>query len=192
MGRATQSQARKNRDDVVRAASQLFRERGVSDVSVADVMANVGLTPGGFYKQFASKEHLLGEATDYAFDEMRQLLSEFDAADAGDHRSARQAFIEFYLSEANRDDVSDGCPAAGLAVDIARRTDSPARAPYAGGVESFATWLSENGNDLDVATLSTMVGALILSRATAGTDISARILAGAKASISDPEAIVTG
>ena len=68
MGRVTQEQAQENRQRVVATAARMFREKGTT-VSVADVMNAAGLTHGGFYKQFASKEDLVDEATAYAFDE---------------------------------------------------------------------------------------------------------------------------
>ncbi|MFD0522672.1 TetR/AcrR family transcriptional regulator [Paractinoplanes durhamensis] len=71
MGRVSQAQAQENRKRIVETAARLFRERGVAGVSVADVMAEVGLTHGGFYKQFASKEALVAEAVGQAFDELR-------------------------------------------------------------------------------------------------------------------------
>lgn len=190
MGRATKAQALEHRGNAVRAASRLFRERGVQEVPVADVMAEVGLTQGGFYRHFKSKEHLLAEATERAFDEMMALLETFDAAESGDHLKARVALISHYLSEAQRDNLRDGCPAAGFAIDIGRRAreGSPANAPYARGVEAFARWISESGEQCDLAVISTMVGALILSRATAGTELSARILEEAKKSLGEGSA----
>ena len=69
MGRVSQAQAEENRRRVVETASRLFREQG-THVSVADLMKASGLTHGGFYKQFASKEALVDEATAHAFDEL--------------------------------------------------------------------------------------------------------------------------
>lgn len=69
MGRVSQAQAEENRRRVVDTASRLFREQG-TQVSVADLMKAAGLTHGAFYKQFASKEALVGEATAHAFAEL--------------------------------------------------------------------------------------------------------------------------
>ena len=185
MGRATQAQAQQNRQQVVAAAARLFRERGVQAVSVAELMAAAGLTHGGFYKHFPSKEALVGEATGQAFRELGDRLGATEQAQPGE---ARDALIDYYLSPEHRDDAGHGCPTAGLAADVAREpADSPARVPYASGVEGFAQWLGDDGDE-DLVTLSTMVGALLLARATAGTEVSDRILAAARASLSGPTA----
>jgi TetR/AcrR family transcriptional repressor of nem operon len=186
MGRVSQAQAQENRKQVVAAAARLFRERGVQGVSVADLMAEVGLTHGGFYKQFDSKEALLTEATVQAFADLAVLLAGFDARHPGDHESARQDLVDYYLSTEHRDDHGEGCPATGFASDIASEdVDPTARPAYADGVRLFARWLSPDGDE-DLATLSTLVGALTLARATAGTDLSERILAAAHQALPDP------
>jgi TetR/AcrR family transcriptional regulator, transcriptional repressor for nem operon len=173
MGRVSQAQARQNREQVVDAAARLFRERGIQGVSVAEVMAAAGLTHGGFYKQFASKEALVAEAAGQAFDHLDVRLS----ALGDDHEQARRTLIDYYLSPEHRDDPGDGCPTAGLVTDMAREApDSPAREIYAGGVESFGHRLAtgpDGGEDL--AAVSMMVGAILLARATSG-DLSERIL----------------
>ncbi|WP_203933627.1 TetR/AcrR family transcriptional regulator [Virgisporangium ochraceum] len=164
MGRVSQSQARENRKRIVETAARLFRERGAAGVSVADVMTEAGLTHGGFYKHFASKEALVAEAVGQAFAQQAERL-----ATAGE---TREAFLARYLSPGHRDSPGDGCPTAGFGVDLAHSgADTPARAVFADGVEAYARLL---GGDL--AALSTMVGAIVLARATAGTDLSDRIL----------------
>ncbi|WP_326557115.1 TetR/AcrR family transcriptional regulator [Micromonospora sp. NBC_01796] len=179
MGRVSQAQAQENRRQVVAAAARLFRERGVQAVSVADLMAEVGLTHGGFYRQFTSKEALLTEATVLAFADLAAQLGGFDDQRPGDHDAARQDLIDYYLSTEHRDDLGQGCPTTGLSSDIANEdVDGTARPAYAEGVGLFARWLSTDGNE-DLATLSMLVGALTLARATAGSDLSERILAAA-------------
>jgi TetR/AcrR family transcriptional repressor of nem operon len=187
VGRASKADATKHRQEVVSAAARLFRERGVRGVSVPDLMSEVGLTHGGFYRQFESKEALVGEATAHAFDDMRQLFAKFESEQDGDRptdqAAAQKAFAQYYLSPTNRDDLGDGCPAAGLGTDISReKSGSEARNSYAAGVTDFAAWMSEDDHP-DFATISTMVGALILYRATADTALSDRILSEALASL---------
>jgi TetR/AcrR family transcriptional repressor of nem operon len=177
MGRVSQAQAQENRKRIVETAARLFRERGVPAVSVADVMAEVGLTHGGFYKHFASKDALVAEAVGQAYTEQRAHLDEFGRAG---EPAAIEALLDEYLSTTHRDAPGSGCPSAGFGVDVARSPkDAAAREAYANGVESYADWLGEDG----LAALSTMVGAMILSRATAGTELSERILAEAKAAV---------
>jgi TetR/AcrR family transcriptional repressor of nem operon len=183
MGRVSQAQAEQNRQHVVDAAARLFRERGVQGVSVADLMAEAGLTHGGFYRRFASKEALVAEATGRAFDELGARLTGLDEGQPGDHPAARKALVDYYLSAGHRDDAGDGCPAAGLSVDVAREgAGSPAREPYADGVEAFARWMATDGGE-DLAAVSTLVGALLLARATRGTELSDRILAASRAAL---------
>ncbi|GAA1609536.1 TetR/AcrR family transcriptional regulator [Actinoplanes couchii] len=161
MGRVSQAQAAENRERIVAVAARLFRERGIAGAGVADVMAEAGLTHGGFYKHFASKDALVTEAVTAAF--------------AGQQAPTPDT----YLSAAHRDDPGGGCPTAGFGGDMAKELGSDAtRAAYAHGVEGFARALGDGEPDL--AALSTMVGALILSRATAGTDLSDRILTAAR------------
>jgi TetR/AcrR family transcriptional repressor of nem operon len=171
MGRVSQAQARENHRRIVATASRLFRERGVAGVSVADVMAEVGLTHGGFYKQFASKEALVAEAVEQAFTDVRV--------------DDPEAFVDDYLSAAHRDQPGVGCPAAGFGGDLAREDPaSPAVPAYAEGIETYARRLGRDGQE-DLAAVSTLVGAMVLARATAGTDLSDRILAAARAALVD-------
>lgn len=220
MGRVSQAQAAENRERIVATAARLFREHGIAGVSVADVTAEAGLTHGGFYKHFASKDALVAEAVARAFADQAATLRPPAAvlpADAlppagampgdalppsgalptaGAHQTPgfgdatasdrRRAMIDAYLSPAHRDDPGSGCPSAGFGGDVARSTGGDAtRSAYAAGVEGFARFLGD-GPEPDLAALSTMVGALILSRATAGTDLSDRILAAAHESLTTP------
>lgn len=163
MGRVSQAQAQENRKRIVETASRLFRERGVAGVSVADVMAEVGLTHGGFYKQFASKEALVAEAVGQAFTELSENLKDQD----------RDDFVRGYLSPAHRDNPGPGCPAAGFAGDLAHEAPGQAGAAVDAYTRGIGLYALELGSLADVATL---VGAMILARATAGTELSGRIL----------------
>ncbi|MBG0561237.1 TetR/AcrR family transcriptional regulator [Actinoplanes aureus] len=169
MGRVSQAQAAQNRERIVATAARLFRERGVAGVSVADVMAEAGLTHGGFYKHFASKDALVAEAITQAFAEQAAALDGNGTA----------ALLDAYLSTAHRDHPGTGCPSAGFGGDVARADGGETRRAYAEGVEGFARRLGAGG-EADLAAAGMLVGALLLSRATAGTDLSDRILAAAR------------
>ncbi|MET9373582.1 TetR/AcrR family transcriptional regulator [Streptomyces sp. NPDC002992] len=94
-----------------------------------------GLTHGGFYKQFASKEALIDEATAHAFDELTRLRNDGLEQHAGQRDAAQRALIDTYLSIEHRDSAANGCPAAALASDMARETgDREARRVYTEGV----------------------------------------------------------
>lgn len=179
MGRVSQQQAEENRRRVVETAARLFREKG-THLSVADLMKASGLTHGGFYKQFASKDALIDEATTHAFAELAQLHAAGLERHAGQRDEARQALIDNYLSVEHRDNPADGCPAAALAADMAREpADSEARRVYVEGVGDFAEALADEEHD-GLVRLSTMIGALVLSRATKGSSLSEEALVAAR------------
>ncbi|MEU5728103.1 TetR/AcrR family transcriptional regulator [Streptomyces antimycoticus] len=182
MGRVSQAQAEENRRRVVQTASRLFREQG-THVSVADLMKAAGLTHGGFYKQFASKEALVDEATAHAFGELARLYTAGLDQHAGQHDAAQQALIGTYLSVEHRDSPADGCPVAALATDMARESaDHEARRTYTQGVGDFADWLATEDQD-GITRLCTMLGALVLARATKGSPLSEEILTAARAAL---------
>jgi len=168
MGRVSQAQAQENRQRVITVASRMFREKGTG-VSVADVMNAAGLTHGGFYKQFASKDDLIDEATAHAFSKPAVYSAEKRQDDAGQLETDRHALIEQYLSPWHRDHAANGCPVSGFAADLGREPDQAAHAHrvYTQGVRRLAARLA-NGDDDGLAQLSTLVGALALARATQG------------------------
>ncbi|MFF7648997.1 TetR/AcrR family transcriptional regulator [Streptomyces sp. NPDC007983] len=182
MGRVSKAQAEENRRRVVEAASRLFREQG-TQVSVTDLMKAAGLTHGGFYKQFVSKEALVDEATAHAFDGLTRLRDEGLKRHGGQRGAAQQELIDTYLSIEHRDSAADGCPAAALAADMAREPgDREARRVYAEGVGEFAEWLATEDQD-GIARLCTMLGALVLARATKDSPLSEEILTAARAAL---------
>jgi TetR/AcrR family transcriptional regulator, transcriptional repressor for nem operon len=179
MGRVSQAQAEENRRRVVETASRLFREQG-AQVSVVDLMKAAGLTHGGFYKQFTSKEALFDEATAHAFATQPGGATR-NPADAD---TSPAAAIDAYLSAEHRDDWADGCPVAALATDIGRGQGGPAaRRRYSEAVTEFAQRLATERDD-GLARLCTMVGALVLARATTGAPVSEEILATAREALS--------
>ncbi|SEH03837.1 TetR/AcrR family transcriptional regulator, transcriptional repressor for nem operon [Nonomuraea solani] len=177
MGRVSRAQAQDNRRRIVETASRLFREQG-TQVSVADLMKAAGLTHGGFYKQFASKEALIDEATAYAFDDLTQRHTA-----ALERDGAQRALIDAYLSVEHRDNPADGCPVAALAGDMAREPGIPeAHRVYAEGVGDFAGRLATD-YEVGLVRLCTMLGALLLARATKDSPVSEEILAAARAAL---------
>jgi TetR/AcrR family transcriptional repressor of nem operon len=183
MGRVSKDQARENRERVVANASRLFREQGTDGVSVADLMKAAGLTHGGFYKQFASKEALVDEATAHAFTTLEEWRTDAVRAHEGDPAAAREQLIDHYLSPEHRDDAAGGCPTAALAADMSRGArDSTAHETYTEGVRRFAAWLATAEDD-GLASLSTLVGALVLARAVKGDPLSDEILEAARARV---------
>jgi TetR/AcrR family transcriptional repressor of nem operon len=161
----------------------MFREKGTA-VSVADLMKAAGLTHGGFYKQFGSKEDLVDEAIAHAFDEQAAHSAVAPEEQAGEHEAARRTLIEDYLSVWHRDHPGEGCPVSGFAADLGREPGQAARAQdvYINGVRNRAARLA-TGDDDGMAQLCTMVGALVLARATRGNPISDELLQAARTAL---------
>ncbi|MGW7648987.1 TetR/AcrR family transcriptional regulator [Streptomyces bobili] len=198
MGRASRAQAAKHREQLIAAASGLFQERGFQ-VSLAELTGAVGLTTGGFYRHFESKDAILEEATAHAFEELRALLESFEAAHPGDYSAGRAKLIDYYLSPGHRDDTVHGCPASGLNAAMSHQpVHSQAKRRYVDGVRELAAWLepapSTTGqspagdgpdeavtqvSDEAYAKLCALVGALVLARATSGSAVSEQILTSA-------------
>src|ERR1700754_1645301 len=114
MGRVSRRQAQANRAAVVAASSRLFRERGIDGVSVPELTGAAGLTHGGFYRQFASKDALAALACTAGFEGLLAGLPE--APRPGDLR----AFLDSYLSPGHRAGPADGCPTTAFASDVTR------------------------------------------------------------------------
>ena len=174
MPRVSRVQAAQNRERTIQEAARLFRERGIDRVSVQDVMAAVGLTHGGFYRQFESKDALVLEATRYAYLSMAASMGKSET-DLGDHRAAQQAYIREYLSAAHRDHPGQGCPTAGLVQDVARSGTADTRSVLAEGVDAVAQWL-DDGNQDGLVTACTLFGAVLVARATEGSAFSDQVL----------------
>ena len=184
MPRASKAVTQQHRRAITAASAKLMRERGINGVSVADLMAAAGLTHGGFYGHFASKEQLASAACSQAFLES---IGRWQARAAShpDSRDALRALIEAFLSSRTRDNAGSACPSVALAGDVSREPlDSPVRAAFRTGTEQLIevlTSLQADGNSITrrreaMAQFSTLVGAVIIARATAGADLSDEIL----------------
>ncbi|MGW5257441.1 TetR/AcrR family transcriptional regulator [Streptomyces sp. NPDC004012] len=187
MGRVSQAQAQENRRRVVATASRIFREKGTA-VSVADLMKAAGLTHGGFYKQFASKEDLVDEAIAHAFENPApySAAAAVTPEEGEDHEAARRAMIDDYLSIWHRDHAADGCPVSGFAADLGREPDQAAgaREVYIKGVRNRAARLATSEDD-GLAQFCTLVGALALARATRGNPLSEELLQAARTALTE-------
>lgn len=188
MPRVSRKQADLNREIIVEAATRLFRERGLHGISVVDVMAAAGLTHGGFYGHFDSKEALAREASERAFKQVGERWKQRSAT--GESKaSARKALIEPYLSAESRDNPGESCPVVAFAGDMCHESaESGLREPFLEGLnrllDSFGKLMdsddaSENRQQA-LAQYSMMVGALTLARATRGEALSDEILEAAR------------
>src|SRR5216110_2787030 len=112
--KVSREQAAQNRERIVEAAAQLFRERGFEGIGVADLMKEAGLTHGGFYGHFSSKQDLVAEASARAL--MRSLALFSDAAER-ETADPLSAIASAYLSRRHRDKPGEGCLLAALGSD---------------------------------------------------------------------------
>tara|TARA_R110001592_G_scaffold325323_3_gene605252 strand:+ start:4346 stop:4948 length:603 start_codon:yes stop_codon:yes gene_type:complete len=178
--RVSRAQAEENRQTVINVASRLFREHGFDGIGLKELMKGAGLTQGAFYKQFASKEDLAAQASKRAFESVSGRWS--DAAEANPD-DPLGAVLAFYLSEGHREEKMDGCPVAALGSDAARQSED-VKASFEAGIKAHIKFLSRLLDEADgeeteakaMAVLSTMVGALILSRSVNDERLSKRLL----------------
>ncbi|MEA1834287.1 helix-turn-helix domain-containing protein [Methylobacterium durans] len=156
---------------IVEAASRLLRERGIEGTSIADVMAAAGMTHGGFYKHFRSKDELVAAALGAAF---ASHSDRFDGRlEHGGPLAALEAYIAEYLSPEHVSHPGMGCPAAALGPDVARGSADIAQI-FTRGVEDIVTRFmtaAPAGSDAArtrsaaIRRLGTMVGAVVVARA---------------------------
>lgn len=162
---------------IIREASRLFRERGFSAVSVAEIMQATGLTHGPFYNHFASKEDLMAKSLEHG---MQSTLDGIEKVGNSARRTAE--YLDHYLSPAHRDAPGKGCTMAALAAET--RQHSEVRRAFTAHVKGIIqkmvsnfSWRSKRSVRGDsIRMLSTMVGALILARAVDDEGFSEEIL----------------
>ena len=185
--RVSRIQAAENRQTVINVASRLFRERGFDGIGLKDLMEGAGLTQGAFYKQFGSKEDLAVEASRRALESASGRWSDAAAQNPDDPLGA---VIAFYLSGDHRGEKMDGCPIVALGSDAARQ-GSDVKASFEAGIKAHLELLGrligeaggEEPTGKAMASLSTMVGALILSRTVNDERLSKQFLQAAAKSV---------
>jgi AcrR family transcriptional regulator len=164
---------------IVEVASRRFRKDGVEAVGVARLMADAGLTHGGFYAHFGSKEDLVREAVTDALDHARAGLERVARVDGG----GIEALVRMYLASQHRDRPDRGCAAASLASEIARHS-RPTRAAFTERIGALLDLISEHLQEGDQRTrrkaaigiFAAMMGALQLARAVTDKSLSQQIL----------------
>jgi TetR/AcrR family transcriptional repressor of nem operon len=160
------SEAEKQRSHsrILDAAARLFRERGIEATSVADVMKAAGMTHGGFYRHFASKDDLVSAAFSHAVD---SVVSDMEQETAGEaRRRGRQDYVETYLSPAHVQDLGRGCPLAAMGTELAR-FGGPLAQAGASAAARMADLLRddpESGTDQGLAAMALLIGAVTLAR----------------------------
>jgi TetR/AcrR family transcriptional repressor of nem operon len=192
--RVSRLEAAQNRERIIEVAAKLFRERGFDGIGVADLMKSAGLTHGGFYGHFASKEDLMAQACARAQEGSLATLQQ--VAERG-RKNGLSAVASAYLSPAHRDQPGEGCVLAALGAEAARQ-GSPVRGAFTRGVRSaveMLTRLSPGKSERArrkraLATYASMIGALVLARAVDDPELSEEVLQSVRASIADADVSV--
>jgi TetR/AcrR family transcriptional repressor of nem operon len=197
--RLTKEKVAENKARVVETAGQLFREKGFEGIGVADLMHAAGLTHGGFYNHFASKDELAAAACARIFEGAVAAMERIAGiADPRERAAAVDTYKRRYLSPKSRDAPAARCPMVAFGTDISRQ-HGPVVDAYATGLarylDAFARALEgtkaarrADARQQAIATLATLAGALSLARSVAAADpeLSDEILGAALASL--PEA----
>jgi TetR/AcrR family transcriptional regulator, transcriptional repressor for nem operon len=176
--RKSKQEAAESRRRIVKAAAAKFRLNGIGGTGLSDLMAAAGLTHGGFYRHFASKDQLVAEACAAA--------TESAMATFFSNKSPKNGLkgqVAKYLSPAHRDDPSAGCPLAALGSEIVRCDEKTRAAATQAFLELVNIIAAESGKTRpDVArrralvAAATMIGALTMSRIVTDSELSASIL----------------
>jgi len=185
--KVSREQAAANRERILDEAARLFRERGFNGIGVADVMKSAGLTHGGFYGHFSSKEDLIAQVCQRAVSTM---LATWNRAADNDARDPLAAIAVPYLSPEHRDRSGTGCLIAALGPEVSRQA-APVRHAVTQGVRSALDELarltpaksSAARRKKAIATFAGMVGALVIARAVNDRKLSDEILKAVSATI---------
>ncbi|HEV7248299.1 MAG TPA: TetR/AcrR family transcriptional regulator [Shinella sp.] len=177
--RVSRAKAEENRETVINVASRLFREHGFDGIGLKDLMKGAGLTQGGFYKQFTSKDDLAALASRRAMESATRRWS----AAAANSPDPLEAVTEFYLSSDHKGEKAEGCPLVALGSDAARQSQE-VRRPFEDGIRAHFEVLDEligdgkgsSPSSKAMAILSLMVGAVTLSRIMEDENLSQGIL----------------
>lgn len=173
--KVSREQMAQNRNRILDEASRLFRAKGFESVGIAEVMSAAGLTHGGFYGHFKSKDDLIAKTLAHDFSTPPSELLDLPA------------YLDSYLSTAHCRDVAAGCPISALAAEV-RRQPPEARAAMTEGIRSQITRLAEArigdspaGRQRAIASWAAMIGAMVLARASDDPALSDEIVAETRA-----------
>jgi TetR/AcrR family transcriptional repressor of nem operon len=170
----------RHHEEIVAAAARMLRERGVEGTSVADLMQAAGLTHGGFYRHFDSKDALVAEASEAAFAGMLDAIeTSFEKLGAAE---GLKRFVGRYLSSGHVKGPGSGCPVAALGAEAAR-AGAGVRKVFAERtrkqIDKLATGLKGDGAERRAKAarlLATLVGAVVVARASGDDRLAAEVL----------------
>ncbi|AKJ99354.1 MULTISPECIES: TetR/AcrR family transcriptional regulator [Pseudomonas] len=170
------------RERILKAASAALIKHGPAEPSVGEVMGAAGLTVGGFYAHFESKDALMLEAFKQLLSHRRDLIAGLDAGLTGEERRTLSA--AFYLSRKHRDSSEQACPIPASVGELGRLPDE-FRAVLNEHIELMAAQLAASPEDTDkaLADIALMVGGLSLARALGPGELSDRLLRAAKSAV---------
>jgi TetR/AcrR family transcriptional repressor of nem operon len=182
MGHSRDEKTR-NHDRIVEVAAQAVREGGTAGPGVAEIMKKAGLTHGGFYKHFDSRDDLVAAAVEQALDEGERALVGLTEGAA----DPLGAFVDWYVSAAHRDDPGHGCAVAALGADMPRAGEA-VQSSYRAQVERYLAHLEamiggEDARRSAIAALAALVGGVLVARAVGDSPLSDEILAGVRAAV---------
>jgi TetR/AcrR family transcriptional regulator, transcriptional repressor for nem operon len=175
---------------IIDAASKLMRERGMG-VSIVDVMEDVGLTHGGFYQHFKSRQDLVEKSIVWAVRQTNERIRLWLRNAPSDE--GLKAIVESYLHPSHRDEIGTGCPLPALGADIARMPLA-ARRDFSSELETMIGLVAsqykgrsrEAAHRQATAAVATMVGAILIARATSDPLLSDGILTSGRRAVLDP------
>ena len=183
MPRMSEAEKQKSHGRILDAAARLLRERGIEATSVGDVMKAAGMTHGGFYRHFDSKDDLVAAAFMRAVD---HVVCDMEAAPTkSDRNAARGAYIDRYLSTAHVHNRGNGCPLASLAADLAR-VDGPSRHLASETVARMAGLLAETETGEDTkgrAIMAMLLGTVALARLYDDDDAIEKVLEAGRSAV---------
>jgi len=167
---------------IVKKASVRLREKGAHGIGVADLMKEAGLTHGGFYAHFDSREALVIEAFGYAMDRASEHWRNMTAEIPPEKRLS--AIVDSYVSATHRDDPGRGCAVPTLGAEIARES-AKTRKAFAAKLDQMIDLVADQIPDVPrktarrqaMGTMATMMGALVMSRVAGSGELSDEILA---------------
>jgi TetR/AcrR family transcriptional repressor of nem operon len=177
----SQAEKAKSHERILKAAAKRIREGGLERLGVVELMKRAGLTHGGFYGHFGSRDQLIAEAMELAF--VDSMFASMKAA-ANPSRKNLVSFIKSYLSRTHRDTPGNGCAVSALSGEV-RHAGPETRAIFARHLERNFDGIAKAiggkaGREEAIATMSAMVGAMILSRAVDDKNLSDEILNAAR------------
>ena len=175
----SKAETAETRKRIVETAAKAFRKQGISATGVAEIMASAGLTHGGFYRHFESKDQLVTEALSAT--QKNMVRDSIDAAEKGPQ--AMLEVFEDYMTQDYRDNVEDGCPMAAMGSELVRADDNTRHnvtSSFRTIIETAAPFMrteqGEQGIDTAMSLLTHMVGALTVARMVDDRELSDRII----------------